>query len=212
MGRMYSYALAAEGEAGVHKMLELLEHEVGVAMALCGARSLNELNPEGYGIGGLAVGEGQEKMFTTLDAVMPAFRVEKPRYLMGVGRPDDIVGAVQRGVDMFDCVMPTRSGRTGQGFTRRGTLNIRNARHQDDPRPVDAICSCIACTHHSRAYLHHLFRCEEMLGPILLTAHNIQYYQDLMKGLRGAIEEQKLDDFADTFHREQARGDIEALV
>jgi queuine tRNA-ribosyltransferase len=175
------------------------------------AEALNELDLPGYGIGGLAVGEGQEMMFKTIEETVPALRPEKPRYLMGVGRPDDIVGSVLRGVDMFDCVMPTRSGRTGQAFTRRGTVNMRNARHLDDPRPLDERCSCLACTRYSRAYLHHLFRTEEMLGPILLTTHNIQYYQDLMRGLRGAIEIQKLDDYAAAFDEEQARGDIEPI-
>jgi len=175
------------------------------------AAALTSLDLDGYGIGGLAVGEGQEKMFATLDAVIPALKAEKPRYLMGVGKPDDIVGAVMRGVDMFDCVMPTRSGRTGQAFTRRGTVNMRNARHLDDPRPLDEKCGCVACTRHSRAYLHHLFRGEEMLGPILLTAHNVHYYQDLMRGLRGAIETGTLDNFAAVFYEEQARGDIEAI-
>ena len=175
------------------------------------AASLNELDPEGYGIGGLAVGEGQNVMFATLDVTLPALKADKPRYLMGVGRPDDIVGAVLRGVDMFDCVMPTRSGRTGQGFTRRGTVNIRNARHIDDKRPLDAHCGCLACARYSRAYLHHLFRCEEMLGPILLTAHNVHYYQDLMRSLRSAIESHSMDDFTLAFYEEQARGDIEVL-
>jgi len=182
------------------------------ALRLESAAALTELDLDGYGIGGLAVGEGQLAMFATLDAVMPALKNEKPRYLMGVGRPDDIVGAVQRGVDMFDCVMPTRSGRTGQGFTKRGTINIRNARHLDDPRPLDEGCRCIACTRVSRAYLHHLFRCEEMLGPMLLTAHNLQYYQDLMKQLRTAIENKNLDDVVAAFHEGQAQGDIEALT
>ena len=181
------------------------------ALRLESAQALTDLDLDGYGIGGLAVGEGQEAMFTTLDATIPALKADKPRYLMGVGRPDDIVGAVLRGVDMFDCVMPTRSGRTGQGFTHRGTLNIRNARHMDDPRPLDTKCGCIACTRYSRAYLHHLFRCEEMLGPILLTTHNVQYYQDLMRGLRGAIEAQNLDNYVATFHEQQSQGDIEAI-
>jgi queuine tRNA-ribosyltransferase len=175
------------------------------------AKVLNDLDTEGYGIGGLAIGEGQKKMFGTLDVTIPALKPEKPRYLMGVGRPDDIVGAVLRGVDMFDCVMPTRSGRTGQAFTHRGTVNMRNARHLDDPRPLDERCGCVACKKFSRAYLHHLFRNEEMLGPILLTAHNLQYYQDLMRDLRQAIETKTLDAFAADFHEEQAKGDIDAL-
>jgi queuine tRNA-ribosyltransferase len=173
------------------------------------AAALTELDLDGYGIGGLAVGEGQEAMFTTLEETIPALKTEKPRYLMGVGRPDDIVGAVQRGVDMFDCVMPTRSGRTGQAFTRRGTVNMRNARHLEDPRSLDEKCGCLACTRYSRAYLHHLFRGEEILGPMLLTAHNLQYYQDLMLALREAIEAKALDDFVVGFHAGQAQGDIE---
>ncbi|MFA5040376.1 MAG: tRNA guanosine(34) transglycosylase Tgt [Bdellovibrionales bacterium] len=175
------------------------------------AKALNDLDTEGYGIGGLAIGEGQEKMFSTLDFTIPALKPEKPRYLMGVGRPDDIVGSVIRGVDMFDCVMPTRSGRTGQAFTSRGTVNIRNARHLDDPRPLDERCECLACKRYSRAYLHHLFRNEEMLGPILLTTHNLQYYQSLMQGLRQAIETKTLGAFTASFYEEQARGDIDPL-
>jgi len=166
---------------------------------------------DGYAIGGLAVGEGQEAMFDVLDNSVGHLPADKPRYLMGVGRPDDIVGAVLRGVDMFDCVLPTRSGRTGQGFTRRGAVNIRNARHQGDPRPLDAACGCIACTRHSRAYLHHLFRCDEMLGPILLTAHNLTFYQDLMAGLRGAIAAGGLGDWSQSFLATYGEGDIAEL-
>jgi queuine tRNA-ribosyltransferase len=173
--------------------------------------ALTGIGFDGYAIGGLAVGEGQEIMFQVLDGTMPAIPEDKPRYLMGVGTPSDLVGAVRRGVDMFDCVMPTRSGRTAQGFTRRGKINLRNARHQDDPRPLDAECRCPACTSYSRAYLHHLFRSEEMLGPILLTWHNLTYYQDLMAGLRGAIEAKQLDAFAVGFDEAQALGDIPAL-
>ena len=173
--------------------------------------ALTGIGFDGYAIGGLAVGEGQEIMFQVLDGTLPALPDSKPRYLMGVGTPSDLVGAVQRGIDMFDCVMPTRSGRTAQGFTRRGKVNLRNARHQDDPRPLDAECRCPACRDYSRAYLHHLFRSEEMLGPILLTWHNLTYYQDLMAGLRGAIEAESLTDFAAAFHESQALGDIPAL-
>jgi queuine tRNA-ribosyltransferase len=180
-------------------------------LRLQSAAALNALDLEGYGIGGLAVGEGQELMFKTLDFTVPALRPQKPRYLMGVGRPDDIVGAVLRGIDMFDCVMPTRSGRTGQAFTHRGTVNIRNARHLDDPRPLDERCGCLACTRYSRAYLQHLFRNEEMLGPILLTLHNIQYYQNLVRDLRQAIEARKMESFVASFYEDQAREDIEAL-
>lgn len=149
--------------------------------------ALTRIGFEGYAIGGLAVGEGQETMFSVLDYCAPALPADRPRYLMGVGTPDDLVGAVMRGVDMFDCVMPTRAGRTGRAYTRRGVFNMRNARFAADGGPLDPECSCPLCTKHSLAYLHHLFRCEEMLGPMLLTWHNIQYYQDLMAGLRAAI-------------------------
>ncbi|MCC7275675.1 MAG: tRNA guanosine(34) transglycosylase Tgt [Alphaproteobacteria bacterium] len=151
------------------------------------AAALRAIDFHGYAIGGLAVGEGQETMFGVVAATAPLLPVDRPRYLMGVGRPEDLVGAVARGIDMFDCVMPTRSGRTAQAFTRRGTLNVRNARHADDPCPLDADCACPACRGHSRAYLHHLFKAGEMLGPMLLTWHNLHYYQDLMAGLRTAI-------------------------
>ena len=143
---------------------------------------------DGYAIGGLAVGEGQATMFEVLDATVPSLPRDRPRYLMGVGRPDDIVGAVRRGIDMFDCVMPTRSGRTGQAFTRDRTLNIRNAEHAASDRPLDGLCRCPACRGYSRGYLHHLFKANEMLGPMLLTWHNLQHYQDLMVELRWAIE------------------------
>jgi queuine tRNA-ribosyltransferase len=166
---------------------------------------------DGYAVGGLAVGEGQETMFSVLDHTVPALPNDRPRYLMGVGTPADLVGAVARGIDMFDCVMPTRSGRTGQAFTRRGKVNIRNARHQDDPRPLDADCRCPACTGFSRAYLHHLHRAEEMLGPILMTWHNLTYYQDLMAVLRRSIEAGCLGDAAAAFHEAQEAGDIPAL-
>jgi queuine tRNA-ribosyltransferase len=163
---------------------------------------------DGYAIGGLAVGEGQETMFATLDVTMPLLPAERPRYLMGVGRPGDIVGAVRRGVDMFDCVLPTRGGRTAQAFTRRGELNMRNARHRDDPRPIDERCGCPACRHHSRAYLHHLIRSEEILGAMLLTWHNLHYFQDLMRGLRGAIEAGLLGHWIAAFEGDQGLGDI----
>lgn len=151
------------------------------------AAALSELEFEGYAIGGLAVGEGQEAMFSVLDYATDLLPAQKPRYLMGVGTPDDLLGAVARGVDMFDCVMPTRAGRTARAFTSRGIFNMRNAKFQDDTRPLDEGCPCLACTRHTRAYVHHLFRCEEMLGPMLLTAHNLTYYQSLMQNGRAAI-------------------------
>ena len=149
--------------------------------------ALTDIGFEGYAVGGLAVGEGQDAMFTTLECTTPLLPADKPRYLMGVGTPSDLIGAVQRGIDMFDCVMPTRSGRTGRAYTRGGVINIRNARHAEDNRPLDPDCTCPACRSHSRAYLHHLFKANEMLGPMLLTWHNIQYYQDLMAELRAGI-------------------------
>jgi queuine tRNA-ribosyltransferase len=175
------------------------------------AAALQEIGFDGYAVGGLAVGEGQQAMFETLDATVPALPAERPRYLMGVGKPADIVGAVRRGIDMFDCVLPTRSGRTGQVFTRRAVLNLMNARHRDDPRPLDPDCPCPSCADYSRAYLHHLFKAKEMLGPILLSRHNLHYYQQLMAGLREAIADARLEDFVADFERQAAAGDIAAL-
>lgn len=175
------------------------------------AKGLIKTGFDGYAVGGLAVGETQEEMFSTLDVTTPHLPHDRPRYLMGVGKPSDLVGAVQRGIDMFDCVMPTRSGRNGQAFTRRGPINIRNARHAEDPRPMDEHCRCPACRSYSRAYLHHLVRSDEILGSMLMTQHNLTYYQDLMIGMRAAIAEGKLEAFAAEFHANQALGDIEPL-
>jgi queuine tRNA-ribosyltransferase len=172
---------------------------------------LTRIGFEGYAVGGLAVGEGQAMMFATLDKTVPLLPADRPRYLMGVGKPQDIVGAVQRGIDMFDCVLPTRSGRTGQAFTRRGPVNIRNARHIEDPRPLDEACACPACRGYARAYLHHLWRAEEMLGQMLLTWHNLHYYQQLMAGLRQAIAAGGLEDWIASFEAEQRQGDIEPV-
>lgn len=176
------------------------------------AEKLKEIGGfSGYAIGGLAVGEGQKKMFEVLDYAPDMLPDDKPRYLMGVGRPDDIVGAVLRGVDMFDCVMPTRSGRTSQAFTSRGTINIRNSRHKEDPRPLEDECDCPLCRNYSRAYIHHLQKCNEVLAVMLLTWHNIRYYQRLMQGLRNAIETGTLDEFTKDFYYNQTLGDIEEL-
>ncbi|WP_370048919.1 MULTISPECIES: tRNA guanosine(34) transglycosylase Tgt [Salipiger] len=175
------------------------------------AKALTEIGFDGYAVGGLAVGEGQEAMFGCLDHAPDTLPVDKPRYLMGVGKPDDIVGAVKRGIDMMDCVLPTRSGRTGQAFTRRGVVNIKNARHADDPRPLDEHCSCPACTGYSRAYLHHVFRSHEMISGMLLTWHNLQYFQDIMDGMRGAIAEGRFEAWEAAFHAGRAEGDIEPL-
>ena len=172
------------------------------------AGALVQIGFHGYAVGGLAVGEGQDAMFRVLDTTVPHLPVAAPRYLMGVGTPPDIVGAVARGIDMFDCVLPTRSGRTGKGFMRRGEINIRNARHAEDPRPLDEACGCTACTGYSRAYVHHLFKAEEMLGAMLLTRHNLTYYQDLMRGLREAIIAGTLADYAAECHAGWSQGDI----
>ena len=151
---------------------------------------------DGYAVGGLAIGEGQARTFAVLDETVPHLPGAAPRYLMGAGTPSDIIGAVMRGIDLFDCVLPTRSGRTGRAFTGRGTVNIRNARHARDPRPLDADCPCPVCARHARAYLHHLFRTREMLGPILLTTHNLYRYQRLMADLGEAIRSRSLAGFA----------------
>jgi queuine tRNA-ribosyltransferase len=186
----------------------IVQGSVYPALRAESARTLTDIGFDGYAVGGLAVGEGQAMMFATLDTTVPQLLADRPRYLMGVGRPADIVGAVRRGIDMFDCVMPTRAGRTAQAFTRRGELNLRNARHRDDPRPIDEKCGCPACANHSRAYLHHLIRSEEILGAMLLTWHNLHYYQDIMRGLRGAIEGGSLEHWIAVFDAEQASGDI----
>ena len=172
------------------------------------AKALTAISFDGYAIGGLAVGEGQDLMFQTLDVTTPHLRQDKPRYLMGVGKPSDLVGAVERGVDMFDCVLPTRSGRTDQAFTRRGQLNMRNARHKDDPRPIDPDCTCYACANYSRAYVHHLAQSKEILGLMLLTWHNLHYYQELMAGMRAAIENGTFAAFKKAFEDGEAAGDI----
>ncbi|KKL98024.1 hypothetical protein LCGC14_1828570 [marine sediment metagenome] len=175
------------------------------------AEALREIGFDGYAVGGLAVGEGQEAMFGVLDYAPEMLPQDRPRYLMGVGKPDDIVGAVARGIDMMDCVLPSRSGRTGQAFTRHGVVNIKNARHQDDPRPLDAECSCPACTSYSRAYLHHVFRAQEMISGMLLTWHNLHYFQELMQTMRDAIAKGEFEAFERAFHAQRAEGDIEPL-
>ncbi len=166
------------------------------------ADALIDIGFDGYAIGGLAVGEGQEAMFATLDFAPDQLPADKPRYLMGVGKPDDLVGAVERGVDMFDCVLPTRSGRNGQAFTHHGPLNIRNAKHAEDTGPIDERCTCPVCSTWSRAYLHHLIRSGEILGAMLMTQHNLHFYQMLMAGMRGAISEGRFAAFAADFRRD----------
>jgi queuine tRNA-ribosyltransferase len=194
-----------------HGLFGIVQGSVYPVQRLHSAESLTDIGFDGYAIGGLAVGEGQEMMFMVIDATVPALPAQAPRYLMGVGKPGDLVGAVQRGIDMFDCVIPTRSGRTAQAYTRRGTVNLRNARHGNDPRPLDPDCACSTCTRYSRAYLHHLARAGEILSAMLLTHHNLSYYAELMAAMRDAIAAEQLDDFAERFEEEQMQGDIPAL-
>jgi queuine tRNA-ribosyltransferase len=202
---------AAFVERRGHGLFGIVQGSVYRSLREESAASLTRIGFDGYAVGGLAVGEGQAKMFEMLDITVPLLPADRPRYLMGVGKPPDLVGSVRRGIDMFDCVLPTRSGRTGQAFTRRGPVNIRNARHLEDPRPLDEACACPACRGYSRAYLHHLWRAEEMLGQVLLTWHNLHYYQQLMAGMRQAIERGDLDAWTMAFEAEQNAGDIEAL-
>ncbi|WP_163849612.1 tRNA guanosine(34) transglycosylase Tgt [Pseudooceanicola aestuarii] len=202
---------AAFGDRPGHALFGIQQGGLEEDLRAESARALRDIGFEGYAIGGLAVGEGQEAMFSVLDYAPGQLPQDKPRYLMGVGKPDDIVGAVKRGVDMMDCVLPSRSGRTGQAFTRRGVVNIKNARHADDPRPLDADCGCPACRNYSRAYLHHVFRSGEMISGMLLTWHNLQYYQDLMQGMRDAIRAGRFADWEAEFHANRAGGDIAPL-
>ena len=162
-------------------------------------RELTDIGFDGYALGGLAVGEGQERMFDTISFTTPCLPADRPRYLMGVGKPADIVGAVLRGIDMFDCVMPTRAGRTAQAFTSVGVLNLRNACHTEDTSPLDPNCDCPACKNYTRAYIHHLVKAQEILGAMLLTWHNLAYYQNLMKRIRAALAEDRYDAFAADF-------------
>ena len=170
-----------------YALFGIVQGSVYSGLRLNCARSLTDIGFDGYAVGGLAIGEGQATTFAVLEATVPALPADRPRYLMGAGTPDDLIGAVQRGIDMFDCVIPTRAGRTARAYTSQGVFNLRNARFADDATPLDPACGCPACTRHVRAYLHHLFRAEEMLGPMLLTWHNLTYYADLMRGLRTAI-------------------------
>jgi queuine tRNA-ribosyltransferase len=197
----------AFGEPPGHACFGIVQGGVYPHLRQRSAEALKEIGFDGYAVGGLAVGEPQTAMFETLDAVVPHLPLERPHYLMGVGKPDDLVGAVLRGIDMFDCVIPTRSGRNGQGFTREGTLNLRNARHAEDPAPLDAECRCIACTQFSRAYLHHVVKANEIIAAMLLTAHNLTYYQDVMAELRDAIPKGETARVADRVARAYARDD-----
>jgi queuine tRNA-ribosyltransferase len=175
------------------------------------AKILQSIEFDGYAVGGLAVGEGQEAMFHVLDYAPDMLPANKPRYLMGVGKPSDIVGAVKRGIDMMDCVLPSRSGRTGQAFTHRGVVNIKNARHQNDPRPLDVSCLCPACKNYSRAYLHHVFKSQEIISSMLITWHNLHYYQNLMGKMRKAILTDNFAEFELEFYKNLSLGDLEPI-
>lgn len=201
----------AFGDRPGHALFGIMQGGVERDLRAESAAALRGIGFDGYAIGGLAVGEGQEAMFGVLDYATDLLPADQPRYLMGVGKPDDIVGAVQRGVDMMDCVLPSRSGRTGQAWTRRGPVAIKNARHADDPRPLDEACTCPACRHYSRAYLHHVFRAGEMISGMLLTWHNLHYYQQIMAGMRAAIAAGTLDAWVADFHAVRAEGDIEPV-
>lgn len=201
----------AFGDRPGHALFGIMQGGINRDLREESAKALVDIGFDGYAVGGLAVGEGQELMFDVLNYAPGFLPEDKPRYLMGVGKPDDIVGAVERGIDMMDCVLPSRSGRTGQAWTHRGQVNIKNARHQDDPRPLDENCSCPACRNYSRAYLHHVFKSQEIIASMLLTWHNLHYYQELMQGLRDAISEQRLSLFVANFHAKRAEGDIEPI-
>ena len=201
----------AFGDRPGHALFGIQQGGVTEELRGISAQKLREIEFDGYAVGGLAVGEGQEAMFGVLEYAPQMLPKDKPRYLMGVGKPDDIVGAVARGIDMMDCVLPSRSGRTGQAWTRRGQVNIKNARHSDDPRPLDEACTCPACSNYSRAYLNHVFRSHEMISGMLITWHNLHYYQELMQGMRDAIAAGTFDAFQTEFHTMRAMGDIEPL-
>jgi queuine tRNA-ribosyltransferase len=201
----------AFGDRPGHALFGIMQGGVTPHLREESAEALLDIGFDGYAVGGLAVGEGQEAMFGVLDYATGYLPQDKPRYLMGVGKPDDIVGAVKRGVDMMDCVLPSRSGRTGQAWTRHGVVNIKNARHQDDPRPLDEECTCPACRNYSRAYLHHVYRSGEMISGMLLTWHNLHYFQEIMAGMRDAISEGRFEAWEADFHAQRAQGDIERL-
>ncbi|MEQ9520182.1 MAG: tRNA guanosine(34) transglycosylase Tgt [Parvibaculum sp.] len=202
-----SQKLRAEGQA----LFGIVQGSTYEDLRRTSAAALIDIGFDGYAVGGLAVGEGQAEMLRVLDFTAPLLPAERPRYLMGVGTPDDLVEAVSRGIDMFDCVMPTRSGRHGQVFTRYGKINIKNARHAHDPRPLDETSSCPAARDYSRAYLHHLIKNGEILGMMLLSWNNIAYYQTLMADMRAAIVEGRFEAFKKAFKEAQAAGDIDPL-
>ena len=193
--------------AGGYMLFGIVQGGIYADLREQSAAALQKIGFDGYAIGGLAVGEGQELMFATLDFTLPHLPENAPRYLMGVGKPDDILGAVMRGVDMFDCVIPTRSGRNARAYTFAGEMNMRNAKFADDAVPLEAGCPCTLCTQFSRAYLHHLFKADEMLGPMLLTEHNLVFYQRLMSQIRAAIADGKLTHYAAGFMQHYMQGE-----
>jgi queuine tRNA-ribosyltransferase len=201
----------AFGDRPGHALFGIMQGGVTPELRAASAEKLVEIGFDGYAVGGLAVGEGQAAMFGVLDYAPGLLPADKPRYLMGVGKPDDIVGAVERGIDMMDCVLPSRSGRTGQAWTARGQVNLKNARHRDDPRALEDGCTCPACRGYSRAYLHHVVKADEIIGSMLLTWHNLHYYQVLMQGLRDAIAAGRLAGFVADFHALRAEGDVPPL-
>jgi len=201
----------AFGDQPGKAMFGIVQGGDNIGMRLRSAEALAAMNLKGYAVGGLAVGEPQEVMLEILEATCPALPDNKPRYLMGVGTPDDILKSVARGIDMFDCVMPTRAGRHGLAFTRRGKINLKNARHAEDPRPLDEESDCPAARDYSRAYLHHLVKSGESLAGMLLTWNNLWYYQNLMADIRNAIQAGRFTDRAGEIQEEWARGDIQAL-
>ena len=196
-----------EGDA----LFGIVQGGIYESLRLESVSNLLEIGFDGYAVGGLAVGEGQEEMLKVLDFTVPAMPENKPRYLMGVGTPEDLVQAVSRGIDMFDCVMPTRAGRHGLAYTRKGKVNLKNARHANDPRPLDEESDCPAASQYSRAYLHHLVRCGEYLAAMLLTWNNLHYYQSLMQEMRKNIEAGTFDAFVEAFYRDQNEGDIDPI-
>jgi queuine tRNA-ribosyltransferase len=202
---------AAFGDRPGHALFGIQQGGVTEELRAESAARLTGIGFDGYAIGGLAVGEGQAAMFGVLDFAPAMLPPDRPRYLMGVGKPDDIVGAVARGIDMMDCVLPSRSGRTGQAWTRRGQVNLRNARHAEDPRPLDEDCTCPACRSYSRAYLHHVVRSGEIIAAMLLTWHNLHYYQDLMAAMRTAIAAGRFAAFVEGFESLRSEGDIEPV-
>jgi len=201
---------AAFGHAPERALFGIVQGGDDAQLRAKSAAGLTAIGFDGYAVGGLAVGEPQEVMFRVLSEITPELPANRPRYLMGVGKPDDILGGIERGIDMFDCVHPTRAGRHGHAYTRFGVINLKNARHRDDPRPLDADSPNPNCRRFSRAYLHHLVRCEEILGAMILSQINLAYYQELVQGARAAIEAGGMGDFAAQTRAGWAQGDLPA--